>query len=129
MCVFASSSMSHHSSFFLSFPGPCRKLTLESLYWTAFDSEEERATHGRQFVQLVQEQLSKPVTEVCVQSDISLIPALSLIVVTIEHSPNCNAVDGYNSNDNIYDVHTSGCSGACTVYVIYSEAPGVKGYV
>ncbi len=41
-----------------------RKLTLENLYWTIFDNEEERANTGKQFVQLVQEQLAKPAAEV-----------------------------------------------------------------
>ena len=41
-----------------------RKLTLENLYWTVFESEAEREDNGRQFVQLMQEQLSKPATEV-----------------------------------------------------------------
>ena len=43
---------------------PNRKLTLENLYWSVFDRAEERENNGRQFVQLVQEQLSKPTTEV-----------------------------------------------------------------
>lgn len=43
---------------------PSRKLTLENLYWYVFADEKEREDHGLQFVQLVQEQLSKPATEV-----------------------------------------------------------------
>lgn len=45
---------------------PClsRKLTLENLYWYVFADEKDREDHGLQFVQLVQEQLSKPATEV-----------------------------------------------------------------
>ena len=43
---------------------PPRKLTLENLYWSVFESEEERENNGRQFVQLVQEQLTKPTAEV-----------------------------------------------------------------
>ena len=43
---------------------PCRKLTLENLYWSEFEREEERENNGRQFVQLVQEQLTKPTAEV-----------------------------------------------------------------
>jgi len=40
-----------------------RKLTLQSLSWTVFDKEAEKEAVGRQFVQLVQEQLTKPVGE------------------------------------------------------------------
>ena len=47
-----------------SLPTPHRKLTLENLYWSVFESESEREDNGRQFVQLVQEQLSKPSAEV-----------------------------------------------------------------
>jgi hypothetical protein len=39
------------------------KLTLEYLYWCVFQNEGEREDNGRQFVQLVQEQLSKPAIE------------------------------------------------------------------
>ena len=38
------------------------KLTLQSLLWTVFDKEEEKEMVGRQFVQLVQEQLTKTTT-------------------------------------------------------------------
>ena len=41
-----------------------RKLTLETMYWSVFEREEERENNGRQFVQLVQEQLTKPTAEV-----------------------------------------------------------------
>lgn len=44
------------------------KLTLENLYWTVFESEAEREDNGRQFVQLMQEQLSKPATEATLET-------------------------------------------------------------
>ncbi len=43
-------------------PSP-RKLTLEGLSWTVFDKDEDRDTAGRQFVQLIQDLLTKPVGE------------------------------------------------------------------
>ena len=47
----------------------CRKLTLETLYWSVFQNEAERNDNARQFVQLVQEQLSKPATEVSLPTE------------------------------------------------------------
>jgi len=49
------------------------KLTLQSLSWTVFDKEAEKEAVGRQFVQLVQEQLTKPVGE-----QVELAPTQSL---------------------------------------------------
>ena len=37
---------------------------MENLYWCVFESNEERENNGRQFVQLVQEQLSRSTAEV-----------------------------------------------------------------
>ena len=42
-----------------------RQLTLENMHWSVFENEEEREDSGCHFVQLVQEQLSKPSREVC----------------------------------------------------------------
>ena len=45
---------------------------MENLYWSEFENEAERENNGRQFVQLVQEQLAKPAGEVshCCQASV-----------------------------------------------------------
>jgi hypothetical protein len=51
------------------------KLTLENLYWSVFERAEERENNGRQFVQLVQEQLTKPTTEATLETVTGSAPA------------------------------------------------------